>query len=104
MEKCELSEKDGASFRTLSLKGGGTILEKLVSRDDAAMTYTYTIVESPLPVANYESTLTVKAEDGGSEIEWEGEFDAKGASDDDAKKVIEGIYTSGIDGILAAAK
>jgi Polyketide cyclase / dehydrase and lipid transport len=47
VEKCELS--DGGKMRTLSLKGGGTIVERLVSRDDSAHNYTYEIVSSRYP-------------------------------------------------------
>ncbi len=65
MEKCEPGEKDGAKIRTLSLKGGGTIVEKLVEWSDTDHKYTYTILESPLPVADYTSTLSVKADDDG---------------------------------------
>jgi hypothetical protein len=39
VEKCVLS--DDGKTRTLSLKGGGTIVETLVSRDDIAHSYTY---------------------------------------------------------------
>ncbi|SON54692.1 Polyketide cyclase / dehydrase and lipid transport [Hartmannibacter diazotrophicus] len=105
VEKCELSEKDGATLRTLSLKGGGTIVEKLEKWDDAGTSYTYSIVESPLPVANYVSTISVAADDdGGASISWEGTFDAKGASDDEAKAVIDGIYEAGLNGIVEKAK
>ena len=95
VEKCALSA-DGKT-RTLSLKGGGTIVEKLVKRDDAARYYTYSIVESPLPVANYLSTISVSAVGAGSTIAWTGKYDAKGASESDAKKVIDGIYQAGAD-------
>ncbi len=37
VEACVLAEKDGKSLRTLSLKGGGTIVEELVGRDEGAM-------------------------------------------------------------------
>src|SRR5271155_1191584 len=47
-EKCVLSA-DGKQ-RTLSLKGGGTIVETLENLDDANHAYTYTIVSGPLPV------------------------------------------------------
>ncbi len=105
VEKCEMSEADGAKLRTLSLKGGGTIVEKLEAWDDAKHSYTYSIVESPLPVANYTSTLSTKADDdGGAGIKWTGSFEAAGASDDEAKGVIEGIYKAGIDVILEKAK
>jgi len=50
VEKCELSA-DGKT-RTLSLKGGGTIVEALVKMDAAGHSYTYSIVSSPLPVAD----------------------------------------------------
>src|SRR4051812_2303478 len=43
VEKCTPSEKDGMKVRTLSLKGGGSIVEEQVSRDDKVMSYTYTI-------------------------------------------------------------
>ncbi len=64
IEKCALSA-DG-KMRTLSLKGGGTIVEKLEKRDDAAHSYSYSIVESPLPVANYMSTISVAKDGAGS--------------------------------------
>ena len=91
--KCELSA-DG-NQRTLSLKGGGTIVEALENLDAANRTYTYTIVSGPLPVANYHSTISVSADPKGSSLKWVGKYDAKGAPDADAKKVIDGIYESG---------
>lgn len=104
VEKCELQQKAGKTFRLLSLKGGGTILEQQSAWDDAAHSYGYTIVESPLPVANYASTISVAAKDGGSTITWVGQFDAKGAPDDKAKEVIVGIYDAGLAGIAEKAK
>ena len=103
VEKCELSEKDGKTLRTLSLKGGGTILEELVEFDADDRSYTYIILESPLPVANYKSTIEVE-DDGGTVIEWAGSFDAKGAPDADAVAVIEGIYDAGLTSLAAKAK
>ena len=104
VEKCEVSTKDGVTFRTLSLKGGGTILEKQINFDKGKMSYAYTIEESPLPVANYKSTLKVVPKDKGSTIEWSGSFDAKGAPDADALKVITGIYEAGVGALVAKAK
>jgi hypothetical protein len=63
IEKCALSA-DGKT-RTLSLKGGGSIVEKLEKRDDAQHSYSYSIVEGPLPVANYMSTISVTREGAG---------------------------------------
>lgn len=105
--KCELSTRDGKRIRTLTLKGSPTpppLVEEETARDDAKMTYTYTILSGPLPVKNYTSTLAVSADDdGGGAVKWTGKFDANGASDAEAKKTIEGIYKAGIEAILMAA-
>ncbi len=93
IEKCVLSA-DGKQ-RTLSLKGGGTIVESLVNWDAANRSYTYAIVSGPLPVTNYQSTISVITDAKGSALKWTGKYDAKGAPDADAKKVIDGIYESG---------
>jgi hypothetical protein len=93
VEKCVLSA-DGKQ-RTISLKGGGTIVERLENLDPANHAYTYAIVSSPLPVANYHSTISVSADPKGSSLKWVGKYDAKGASDADAKKAIDGIYEAG---------
>jgi Polyketide cyclase / dehydrase and lipid transport len=97
VEKCVLS--DDGKMRTLSLKGGGTIVETLVNRDDNAHSYTYQIVSSPLPVSDYVSTIKVLPEGAGSSIVWTGNYKAKGASDTDAKSTIDGIYKAGVDAI-----
>jgi hypothetical protein len=104
IEKCEISKKDGATFRTLSLKGGGTILEKQTAWDDKSKTYSYTIEESPLPVANYKATIAVAPKGSGSEVIWISNFNAKGADDAKASSTIGGIFDAGLASIAAKAK
>ena len=103
IEKCEESSKDGATFRTLTLKGGGTILEKQIAFDKAKMTYGYTIETSPLPIKNYSAVMTVTPKDKGSTIAWTAKFDAKDASDADAIKTITGIFEAGVDALVVKA-
>jgi hypothetical protein len=81
--------------RTLSLKGGGTIVEDLINWDARRHSYSYAIVSSPLPVSHYSSTIRVVKDKSGSALEWTGQYRAKGASDADAKKTIDGIYQAG---------
>ncbi|KNY22412.1 SRPBCC family protein [Methylobacterium sp. ARG-1] len=104
IEKCVLSDKDGMKVRTLSLKGGGTLKEEQVSRDDKVMSYTYTILEGPLPVSDYKSTLAVAPEGTGSKVTWSGTFNAKGAPDTVAVDAIQGIYESGLKALSDKAK
>lgn len=99
-----VEEKEGdADVRTLTLKDGGKIKEKLTAKDD--LSYSYEIVESPLPVKNYKAKLWVEADDEPNRtvIFWQADFDANGASDDEAKKKITTILGDGVKGIKKAA-
>ena len=68
------------------------------------MSYSYEILESPLPVANYASTLHVEKAPGGALIVWMGAFDAKDAPDAKAIEVIEGIYDGGLGSLASKVK
>ncbi len=85
----------------LTLKdNGGTIKEKLMDSDDTS--YSYEIVESPLPVKNYSAKLWVEEDEKSPDrttIYWDADFDANGTSDDEATKVIRDIFMAGLKGI-----
>jgi len=94
VEKSEL--EDGGTRRRLHLVGGGEIVEELKAKDDSGRNYTYTILSSPLPVANYKSTITVNQDaDGNAVVEWAGEFEPVGAASE-AENVIQSIYDAGL--------
>lgn len=101
LEKCDISKKDGATFRTLTLKGGGTVLEQLVEQNDKTMTQTYTIIDGVLPVKNYKSTLKVVGKGSGATYDWSGSFDAKNTSDAESVKTMNGVYGAGVDALVA---
>ena len=67
--------------------------------DDGGRTYTYSIIDSPLPIANYTSTIKVSGEGDNSTIEWSSDFDAVGAPDQDAMNAVQGIYQAGFDNL-----
>ncbi len=96
VEKSTVEEDGGTKLRKLSLAGGGTILEKLEQVDDSERVYTYSILESPLPVANYTATIRVRATAGGCNVEWSSEFDPAGAAENDATAAIRGVYETGL--------
>src|SRR5262249_58503584 len=61
--KSELSA--GGRVRHLASLGGDTIVEQLEAFDDAARSYSYSILQAPFPVSDYLSTLRVQdAADG----------------------------------------
>lgn len=95
--KSEETKKGSATLRTLQLHGGGAIVEQLETRDDNARAYSYSILEGPLPVARYRSTLRVNenADGRGCTVEWSSEFEPSGAPESEAVKVVRGIYEAG---------
>lgn len=97
--ECEETKEGDVVFRTLTLKNGGKIKEKLTATEPTS--YSYEIVESPLPVKNYKATLKVAPDDEENRVEivWIANFDAQGASDEDATKTITGIFNDGVAGI-----
>ncbi|MBI2994056.1 MAG: SRPBCC family protein [Gammaproteobacteria bacterium] len=84
--------------RVLTLGDGGKINETLEGLDNARRVQSYTITESPLPVENYHSTITVTAAgDKKSMFSWTSTFDPKGETPDaDAVNAISGVYDGGI--------
>lgn len=92
-------EHDGR-VRRLKLLGGGEIVEQLEKHDDESFTYSYGIVNSPLPVANYHSTIRIVDDGEGScKVEWSGEFDPTIEAVKKAEEAVLGIYTSGLDNL-----
>lgn len=95
--------------RTLTLKGGGTILEKQTINADEEMKLEYRIVEGVLPVSGYRAIMQVKAGPGADEstLTWTGRFynkankvDAPAGEDNaTAVKAVEGVYDSGLENL-----
>ena len=56
---CDLQGEGKTQVRTVILKDGGKIIEKEVNWNDLGRAYSYKIIESPLPVEKYASTLKV---------------------------------------------
>ena len=97
--KSELEEEGGATIRTLHLVGGGVVRERLEMTDEEGRAYTYSIIESPLPVANYSATIRVSGEGDDCTIEWSSDFNPMGAPENDAVEAIQGIYQAGFDNL-----
>ena len=102
---CEESKEGDVTFRTLTLKDGGKIKEKLLEKKDNF--YKYEIVESPLPVKGYTAQFALTPDDDDEDeinFAWSAVFDANGKTDKDARDVIDGIFKAGMDNIKVMAK
>jgi len=96
------------AVRLLTLKGGGTIKEKLLEFDDTGHRYRYSIVEGVLPVSHYMSTLVITSlGDNKTLVTWSGRFKRKDLGDEPADTendkaatdVITGVYQAGLDNL-----
>ena len=102
-----VSGRDGkiGVVRALTFKDGPTFTEELLALNEQSMAFTYNIVESPLPIDRYVSTMSVKPDGhGGSIVTWVGVFSRKNPRDNvpeaenDAALVaiIVGAYQAGL--------
>lgn len=103
LAKCEESKEGNDQFRTLHLKDGGAIKEKLTKTGEEG--YSYTIVDGPLPVKDYMATFSVKKEGEDSvKVNWVASFQAaKGKTEPEAKAVMEGIFDAGLKSLAEMA-
>ena len=103
------------SRRTLTLKGGGTVIEELESHNDADKTFSYRMKDAgPIPVTNYSSTVAVKpgSAAGTTLVEWRGAFyrgfpnndPPPDKNDEAAIAAVTGIYKSGLSNLKAVVE
>lgn len=103
----KLEKKGEETHRTLTLKGGGEINEKLRSADDKDMKLKYEITGGVAPVADYTATMTVTAGPGAGEstVNWIGRFYRTyklnppipaGQDDETALKFVTGVFDGGL--------
>lgn len=93
------------SVRQLELKGGGKLTETLEGWDDAKMRYSYRAKDGgALPVTNYTSTISVKADGAKAVVEWRGAFyrgypnndPPPDQNDEAAVAAVTGVYKAGL--------
>lgn len=96
----EIEGEGIGTIRRITL-GSAVIVERLESIDEDAHSTSYSIVEGPLPVTGYLSTIRLEAAgDSATRLDWSSTFEpAGGMSDADAGEIIAGVYRGGIAGL-----
>ena len=82
--------------RKCTLADGAQIDEQIDNVDDANRSYTYRIIESPLPLKDYSSTIKVAEADGGCTVEWTSSFEVSAGPAEDMVALIKGVYGAGL--------
>ena len=103
IEKVEVTGAGIGAVRTIRLPGGVSLQERLEAFDDRGRRLQYAIVGGPIPVSSYLATIEVKDEGARTcRIDWSSQFEPKGIGDEQAHRMIEGVYKSGIAGVKKA--
>ena len=112
--KSGANNKVGAVRMLTLANGGATFNEELDGFSDKKKKYSYRIIsDSPLPVADYSSSIQVKSgkTKGTSTLIWKGKFKRKvadnpppGQDDAGAKKAISGAYQAGLQNVKKMAE
>jgi mxaD protein len=96
------------AVRKLTIKDGPVFTEKLLAFDDAGHTFRYMIVDSPLPISHYASSVSVQPGPAGmTTVTWRGRFERKNTSDNPPEaesdagvtKLVKGVYRGGLDNL-----
>jgi hypothetical protein len=89
--------------RVLTLQDGAGIREQLLEMSDLGHHYSYSILESPLAVANYRATLRLRRITDGDRTfaEWSASFDPDPPEkqDETERFVSKGVFQGGFDAL-----
>lgn len=105
---------DDATYRTVKLKNGGTMFEKLRSADDAGMKlkYEYIYDKSTLQFSNFYPTISVTANGADTVVSVKGSYTRADSSnipkpeqnDDAATKAINEFFDAGLNSLKKVAE
>jgi mxaD protein len=96
------------AVRALTIKDGPTFTEELLAFSEKDHSYKYRIIESPLPLQDYVSTISLAAgKDGTTVVTWVGNFKRKNPADNPpeaesdagAVKLITDVYRTGLENL-----
>ncbi|QQA42696.1 SRPBCC family protein [Pelagovum pacificum] len=103
IEKSEIEEGRPSDqvgcVRAFTVSDGGFLRERLIAFSDTDRTFTYTILESPMPIENYVATwrVTPITEGDRSFVEWWADFDVSPEDEADIReRVGRNTFAAGI--------
>lgn len=99
------SGREPGAVRSIRLRNGVSIRERLVHISPQDHSYTYSVIESPLPIRDYQSTITFTAiHPSQTQVKWTARFVVvEGDADELADGVQAGVLDLGIAGLRRAA-
>jgi hypothetical protein len=102
VESSPIVEGDGptavGAVRVVTQTDGGVFREVLVAHSDSDRSYSYTFVESPIPVRNHRTTLRLREVTDGDRTlaEWSSRFEIDPADEAELVGLIEKNFVAGL--------
>ncbi len=76
--------------RTFKMDGVGEIQEKIIEKDKAKKSLTYSVIKSPAPLSHHLANITVVEDNNFSKLVWTSEVDP----DEFEKLIVDGMESS----------
>lgn len=103
IESLKVTGSGLGALRTVKLKGGGTVIERLDAAFDGRL-FAYTITfNDTMPFENYCAVVTLADAGDKTLAKWGSNWDAKGASEDEIKTMLTGLYGNLLEGLTKLA-
>jgi carbon monoxide dehydrogenase subunit G len=102
VSSCEVEGRGVGAVRSI-VSSGFAVQERLESLDEGTRSFSYSMLEGPIPFKNY--VASVKLTDAGPQrtrISWSGTFEPAGMPEEQLQQLIETIYRGLIAGIKKA--
>ncbi len=87
-------------IRECTLDNGAKLREEQVQRSDAERSYSYNLLEAPMPVQNYLGKIQLKEAEGNQTlVEWTSEFDVAAEAEGEMVGMMNNVYQAGLDAL-----
>ncbi|MCR9235408.1 MAG: SRPBCC family protein [Alphaproteobacteria bacterium] len=97
-----ISSDQVGCVRRFRLEDGSELREQLLSLSDIEQTFSYCLLDTPIPLFNYVAHVRLFPVTDGDQTfwEWESKFDTKSGEEEKMATLVgDGIYTTGFDAI-----
>lgn len=94
---------DVGAVRTCTLANDARVTEKLVARDEAAHSFAYEFLESPMPMSDAATEVELRpvTDVGHTYVEWRMRYVPQGEAGQELAPMIDGMIQAGFDNLRA---
>jgi len=96
IERCTVRGEGVGAVRTLVLRGGLELQERLEAFDEPGRRLQYSIIAGPLPFTDYLATIEIREDGEACVVDWSSTWEPVGVSEAQARELTEGIYRGSV--------